>query len=60
MGKAMTKELVSERLRPLFERAVREKSGVSYLMTPEEMSVFSKKDLAILEVQTGYAKMCGR
>lgn len=60
MAKKMTKERVAERLRPIFEKAVRDRSGVSYLITTEEIEVFGKEDLAILEAQTGYAEMCGR
>lgn len=56
----MTKEQVFERLRPIYVRAVQERTGVSYLITTEEMAVFDKADRAILESQTGYAKMCGR
>lgn len=60
MGRKMTKERVMDRLRPIFERAVRERTGVSYFISIEEMAVFDDADLALLEVQTGYAKMCGR
>ena len=60
MGRKMTKEKVMDRLRPIFERAVRERTGVSYLISIQEMAVFDDGDLALLEVQTGYAKMCER
>lgn len=51
---AVTKQDVIDRLKPLYEMALRERTGVTFLMTEEEQNVFSRADLEALEVETGY------
>lgn len=60
MSNPITKEKVADRLRPIFERAVRERTGVSYLISTAELKVFDDSDLLALENETEYAQMCGR
>lgn len=52
----MTKEQVMDRLRPVYERAAREMTGVSFLLTDEEMKVFNREDMVQLEVEAGYSQ----
>lgn len=49
---------VIERLRPIFERAVKERSGVSYLMTHAEQQLITDSDMQKLKDETGYTAMC--
>lgn len=49
-----TKQDVIARLRPLFQAAVRNRSGVSYFLSDAERSVFSVEDLRALETETDY------
>lgn len=51
---APTNEDVTNRLRPIFQRAVRDRTGVSYLLSEDEAKVFSDEDLVALEAETGY------
>ncbi|NHZ99087.1 hypothetical protein [Massilia sp. CCM 8734] len=50
----LTKQDVINRLRPIFQRAVQDRSGVSYLFSDEESKVFSEADLEALKTETGY------
>lgn len=49
-----TKQDVINRLRPLFEAAVQNRTGVSYLLSEAESLVFSNEDLEVLRAETGY------
>lgn len=49
-----TAQDVANRLRPLFEKAVLNHTGVSYILSNEEASVFSVNDLEKLKKETGY------
>lgn len=51
---SITKESVTKKLRPIFERAVRNKTGASYILTAAEAAVFKAVDLEALKVETGY------
>lgn len=53
-----TTQIVVDRLRPIYERAVRERTGVSFLLSESEAAVFSDRDRAALEEVTGYTAMC--
>jgi hypothetical protein len=54
----MKKQDVIERLRPHFEAAVRNRTGVSFLLSEVEQQVFDDHDLEMLMVETGYRAMC--
>ncbi len=49
-----TTQEVANRLRPIFEKAVRDRTGVSYLLSAEETSVFSGAELEALRREVGY------
>jgi hypothetical protein len=49
-----TKQDVINWMRPMFQRAVRDRTGVSYLMSEAEAKVFSDDDLQALEAEVGY------
>lgn len=51
---AVTKQDVADRLKPIYEKAVVERTGVTFMMTAEEQNVFSREDIEALEVETGY------
>ena len=50
----LTTQAVANRLRPIFQKAVRDCTGVTYLLSSEEARVFSAADLEALEEETGY------
>lgn len=51
---AVTKKEVKERLRPVYEAAMRDRTGVSILFTSEEAEVFTMDDLHRFEEEIGY------
>lgn len=54
---APTQESVLNRLRPLFERAVREKSGVSFLLSNAEAQVLCSEAFDAMKAESGYTAM---
>lgn len=53
-----TKADTIERLRKLYEKAVQERTGVSFFLTPDEAEFIDPDTLHQLEVETGYRRMC--
>lgn len=54
---SVTKQSVIDRIKPLFEQAVKNRTGVSYLLSEAEHRVFTDADLAQIKVETGYSAM---
>lgn len=54
----VTRNLVLDRLRRLYEHAVASHSGASFFLTPEESKVITREDIEALQVKTGYRAMC--
>jgi hypothetical protein len=56
-AEAVNKQTVIDRLRPVFEKAVDERTGVSFFLTEAEQLVFGESDLRRLKDETGYTAM---
>ncbi|HCF3018605.1 TPA: hypothetical protein NIB55_005875 [Pseudomonas aeruginosa] len=54
----ITKASVKERLKPIFEAAIENRSGVSFLLSPVEAEVFTREDLENFKDEIGYTAMC--
>lgn len=54
-----TKHEVIARLTQIYEKAVRERTGVSLLLSADEAQAFSAADLEKIKEETGYNTMCG-
>ncbi|MNJ60430.1 hypothetical protein D3C77_561620 [compost metagenome] len=52
-----TREGVINRLRPIYEAAIRDRSGVSIFLTGEELEVFTMDDLERFQDEIGYNDM---
>jgi len=52
-----TKEETVDRIRNIYERAVRDRSGVSYILTEDEAGIISQDVIRQIEDETGYRKM---
>lgn len=53
-----TKADTIERLRKLYEKAVQERTGVSFLLSTEEAKLIDPDTILQIEVETGYRRMC--
>jgi hypothetical protein len=53
-----TKADTIERLRNLYEKAVQERTGVSFLLSTEEAELIDPDTILQIEVETGYRRMC--
>ena len=52
--KPMTKDDVIARLRPIYERAVQERSGVTFALSLEEQGLIDDADIERIKEETGY------
>ena len=60
MPDIITKQSVIDRIKLLFEQAVSERSGVSFLLSNLEQSVISQADIEQIKEETGYNAMLGQ
>lgn len=54
----ITKASVKERLKPIFEEAMENRTGVSSLLSPVEGEVFTMEVLEDFKDEIGYTAMC--
>jgi hypothetical protein len=60
MPDIIIKQTVIDRIKPLFDKAVSERSGVSFLLSKPEQAVISQADIEQIKEETGYNAMLGQ